>query len=94
MEYILLAAVLMLVVMVSLALPSGKNAKVEQQLARLERKVDLLLGHLGVEEPQIPGMERVYELIRQNKKIAAIKVYRELTGEGLKESKEAVERMS
>lgn len=56
--------------------------------------MDLLLDHLGVEEPPILGMERVHELLRQGKKIEAIKVYRQLTGEGLKESKDAVERMS
>uniref|UniRef100_A0AAU2VHL8 Ribosomal protein L7/L12 n=1 Tax=Streptomyces sp. NBC_00003 TaxID=2903608 RepID=A0AAU2VHL8_9ACTN len=64
------------------------------RLRDLERKVDLLLDHLGVEEPPILGMERVHELLRQGKKIEAIKVYRQLTGEGLKESKDAVERMS
>ncbi|MFC7220995.1 ribosomal protein L7/L12 [Streptomyces polyrhachis] len=77
-----------------LASPSGKVVNVERRLARLERKMDLLLGHLGVEEPRIPGMERVHELIRQGRKIEAIKAYRQLTGEGLKEAKDAVERMN
>ena len=93
MESVLLSAVLVLIALFFLSSPSGKIVSVERRLARLERKVDLLLGHLGVEEPQIPGMERVHELIRQGKKIEAIKVYRQLTGEGLKESKDAVERM-
>ncbi|RFC70769.1 ribosomal protein L7/L12 [Streptomyces sp. AcE210] len=93
MESVLLSAVLVLVALLSLS-SSGKIVSVERRLARLEQKVDLLLSHLGVEEPQIPGMERVHELIRQGKKIEAIKVYRQLTGEGLKESKDAVERMS
>ncbi|MEU8482627.1 ribosomal protein L7/L12 [Streptomyces sp. NPDC048641] len=94
MEFVLLSAVLVLVAQLSLSSPSGKIVSVERRLARLEQKVDLLLSHLGVEGPQIPGMERVHELIRQGKKIEAIKVYRQLTGEGLKESKDAVERMS
>ncbi|MFF1757978.1 hypothetical protein [Streptomyces sp. NPDC058266] len=94
MEFVLLSAVLVLVAQLSLSSPSGKLVSVERRLARLEQKVDLLLNHLGVEAPQIPGMERVHELIVQGKKIEAIKVYRQLTGEGLKESKDAVKRMS
>ncbi|MFI0976185.1 ribosomal protein L7/L12 [Streptomyces sp. NPDC021093] len=93
MESVLLSATLVLVVLIFMSSPSGKIVSAERRLARLERKVDLLLDHLGVEEPQIPGMERVHELTQQGKKIEAIKVYRQLTGEGLKESKDAVERM-
>lgn len=64
----------------------------DRRLNRLERKVDLLLDHNGLLQDE-PGMDRVRELLRQDKKIQAIKVYRELTGTGLKEAKEAVERM-
>jgi ribosomal protein L7/L12 len=39
------------------------------------------------------GRERVSELLFAGKKIHAIKVYRELTGVGLKEAKDAVEAM-
>ncbi|MFJ2738172.1 ribosomal protein L7/L12 [Streptomyces sp. NPDC087440] len=94
MESVLLSAVLVLVTLLFAFSPSGKVNNVERRLARLERKVDLLLDHLGVAEPELPGMERVHELIRQGKKIEAIKVYRELTGEGLKEAKDTVDRMS
>ncbi|WP_330334659.1 ribosomal protein L7/L12 [Streptomyces sp. NBC_00536] len=94
MESVLLSAVLVLVALLFVSSPSGKITSVERRLARLERKMDLLLDHFGVEEPPIPGMERVHELLRQGKKIEAIKVHRQLTGEGLKESKDAVERMS
>ncbi len=36
----------------------------------------------------------VRDLLRMKKKIAAIKLYREIHGVGLKEAKEAVERMA
>jgi hypothetical protein len=40
------------------------------------------------------GLDEVWSWLQQGKKIQAIKVYRELTGVGLKEAKDAVERMA
>ena len=40
------------------------------------------------------GLDEVQYWLEQGKKIQAIKVYRELTGVGLKEAKDAVERMA
>ncbi|WP_079166803.1 ribosomal protein L7/L12 [Streptomyces oceani] len=40
-----------------------------------------------------PGMGRVMDLLAEGKKVAAVKAYRELTGAGLREAKEAVELM-
>jgi ribosomal protein L7/L12 len=39
------------------------------------------------------GLEVIQTYLRQGRKIQAIKAYRELTGVGLKEAKDAVERM-
>lgn len=39
------------------------------------------------------NIARLSEMIFQGRKIEAIKVYREMTGSGLKESKEAVEEL-
>jgi hypothetical protein len=95
MESVLLSATFVLIVLLFLSnSSSGKNASVERRLDRLERKVDLLLDHFGLEEPPVPGMERVHELKQQGKTVEAIKVYRQLTGEGLREAKEAVDRMN
>lgn len=69
-----------------------RTKPLERRMARLEQKVDLLMAHLGVEEPADPRMAEVDALLTQDKKIAAIKVYREVTGAGLVEAKEAVER--
>ncbi|WP_240677851.1 ribosomal protein L7/L12 [Actinacidiphila soli] len=65
----------------------------ESKIKRVERKLDLLLQHLGADEPTPAGLERVREQLRQGRQIQAIKIYRELTGAGLKEAKEAVDRL-
>ncbi|GAA2315908.1 ribosomal protein L7/L12 [Streptomyces caniferus] len=64
----------------------------ERRLQRLEGKVDLLLAHAGIAEPEGPGTAEIDSLLAQGKKIQAIKVHRETTGSGLAEAKEAVER--
>ncbi|MEX2972327.1 MULTISPECIES: ribosomal protein L7/L12 [Streptomyces] len=69
-----------------------RSKTLERRLQRLEKKVDLLLAHAGVAEPEDPRMAEIDELLTQGKKIQAIKVHRELTGSGLVEAKEAVER--
>jgi hypothetical protein len=61
------------------------------QLNRIERKLDLILKHLGLDpadsEPDGPWKA----LADQGEKIAAIRAYREAAGVGLAEAKEAVE---
>lgn len=66
------------------------------QLVRLEKKVDMLLKHLGLEYvetvPPCPLSPEVQELARDPaRKIQAIKLHREQTGAGLKEAKDEVE---
>jgi ribosomal protein L7/L12 len=78
-----------------------------RRIAALERKVDELYKRLGQEQPEF-GMRldsetaasvtaaddpRLIELLQSGKKINAIKLYRELTGVGLAEAKNAVERI-
>lgn len=68
------------------------------RLARLERKVDAILAHLGIEVEEAEagggadGMDDIRALAESGRKIEAIKLYRERTGAGLAEAKEAVER--
>ncbi|GAA2146117.1 ribosomal protein bL12 [Glycomyces algeriensis] len=67
-----------------------------EALARIERKLDLVMQHLGLHDYAPPAPDPLTEvraLIGQGKKIQAIKVYRELTGVGLKEAKDAVEML-
>jgi hypothetical protein len=66
------------------------------RLRRLEAKVDLILSELGLEylQPVTPGLlsDEVKALADDPaKKIQAIKLYRDQTGAGLKEAKDAVE---
>lgn len=60
----------------------------------IERKLNALLLHEGVDprESGFPLSDRVKEIAADpHRKIEAIKVYREETGAGLAEAKEAVE---
>lgn len=83
----LIVGIFMIVLGSSLANPSGNNGR---RLRRLERKVDLILSHLGL-DPNQGVNEKVMELVKSGDKIQAIKEYRELTGVGLKEAKDYVE---
>ncbi|MHB8597578.1 MAG: ribosomal protein L7/L12 [Ktedonobacteraceae bacterium] len=76
---------------------------IRSRLNRLEQKVDFLLNELGlaqkaeaslpVNNPGDSLMAEVAALLRQNRKIEAIKMYREQTGVGLKEAKDVIDRM-
>jgi hypothetical protein len=63
------------------------------RVGRIERKLNALLRHHGVDPTRgLPLSDRVKQLADDpTRKIEAIKVYREETGEGLAEAKEAVE---
>lgn len=72
------------------------------RLHRLEQKVDFLLNELGLTEKAeaslfaTPGdsmLAEVVALLRRNRKIEAIKLYREQTGVGLKEAKDVIDKM-
>lgn len=84
------------VVLVVGALLIGVGSRRQQQdhsaarLASVERKLDLVIKHLGIVEPQ-PDHPDIVQLLMQGKKIHAIKIYRERTGAGLAEAKHAVE---
>jgi ribosomal protein L7/L12 len=90
-----------LVLLAAVAGRGGSTRQLERRLDRLERKVDLVMQHLGVAQPgpdvgggpDIAIDQDVVALARAGRKIEAIKRYRELTGVGLKEAKDAVERI-
>jgi ribosomal protein L7/L12 len=72
----------------------------EHRLARLEAQVAFLYQHLGLSPdsafgggPQTSTDAELLRLINDGKKINAIKRYRELTGAGLSEAKDAVEEL-
>ncbi|MFJ9410855.1 ribosomal protein L7/L12 [Streptomyces sp. NPDC101393] len=93
MESILPAiAVLLFVVLLLSGFADTRAKRTERRLQRIERKLDQLMAHVGAAAPEEPRMAEVDELLRGDKKIQAIKVYREITGADLVEAKEAVER--
>ena len=66
------------------------------KVGELERKLDFVMQHLKLqyhEAPQSAAQSEVLKWLRQGNKIAAIKAYREITGTGLKEAKDAVEAL-
>jgi hypothetical protein len=73
---------------------TGDIRALSRRMGRLERKLDLLLDHFGIRDDGPDEFAEVWEMIRADKKLAAIKAYREVTGTGLKEAKDAVERMA
>lgn len=90
-----LPVVIALLVLAAIMLVSAtdrRSKSLERRLRQLEGKVDLLLAHAGIEEPKDARMAEIDQLLTQGKKIQAIKVHREVTGSGLAEAKEAVER--
>ncbi|MFI9078901.1 ribosomal protein L7/L12 [Streptomyces sioyaensis] len=93
MDSLLPGIALLLVSIAMVASATDRRSKtLDRRLQRLEHKVDLLLAHAGIAEPEDPRMAEIDELLAQDKKIQAIKVHRQLTGSGLVEAKEAVER--
>jgi ribosomal protein L7/L12 len=76
------------------------EGEVRNRLSRLEHKVDFLLAELGLAAkeqaslPRInPALAEVVALLKQNKKINAIALYRKITGASLEEAKVAVENL-
>jgi ribosomal protein L7/L12 len=86
-------AVILGLVVVSASVGRRETERRQIRLAIVERKLDAVLDHLGVEVPE-PHVQQVEALLRRGKTIEAIKVYREATGAGLREAKEAVDRLS
>jgi hypothetical protein len=69
------------------------HASMTARLRGIERKLNALLRHHGVDPTQgLPLSDRVRQLAADpSTKIEAIKVYREETGAGLAEAKEVIE---
>ncbi|MGD6747767.1 ribosomal protein L7/L12 [Streptomyces sp. BH106] len=91
-----IAAILILLVgaLIAVGTIERKVDRADRRAARVERKLDLVIGHLGIETGTlVPGLDGVRALVRDGKKIEAIKAYREATGVGLKEAKDEVERI-
>ncbi|NJQ03706.1 hypothetical protein [Streptomyces zingiberis] len=67
--------------------------RANRRLERVERKLDLVIGHLGIDVSE-PYRERVRALIREGRTVEAVREYRSHTGASLVEAKQAVDRMA
>ncbi|MFJ9176501.1 ribosomal protein L7/L12 [Streptomyces sp. NPDC102360] len=90
-----IAAILLLVgVLIAVGTIERKVDRADRRTARVERKLDLVIEHLGIDTDMVgPDLDRVRALLRDGKKIPAVKAYREATGAGLKEAKDEVDRI-
>ena len=86
-------SVVALAVLVGIMGNETRFARADRRLARIERKPDLIMDHLDLREDD-PRLDEVAGLVRAGRKIEAIKLYRETTGAGLKEAKDAVDRLA
>jgi ribosomal protein L7/L12 len=71
------------------------RSRTERRLRALEAKYAQLARHAGLEsaDPSIPSAEVQLLARTPGQKIAAIKLYREQSGVGLKEAKDVVDRI-
>jgi ribosomal protein L7/L12 len=87
-------AAVVLLGLVGIALRSyGANAERDRKLAMMDRRLRLIMEHLDIREPA-SDLHPVLRELEDGRKIQAIKKYRELTGAGLKEAKDAVEEIA
>jgi ribosomal protein L7/L12 len=94
MDWLLPFAVMSPLILVLLIVALGRRspgADQARRLAAVERKLDLVMAHLGIHEPE---PDAVLRELRAGRKIQAIKIYREVTGAGLRDAKEAVEALA
>jgi ribosomal protein L7/L12 len=77
-------------------MPSETLPELIAQVDRIERQVALISAQLGISYDYpltTKAPAEVIELVQQGDRIMAVKRYRELTGVGLKEAKEAVDAL-
>lgn len=61
------------------------------QLAVVQRKLDLVIDHLGIVAPEDPEVVRHVD---NGRTVEAVRAYRKQTGAGLLEAKQAVDRIA
>lgn len=89
MEYVLIILFIILNMNIS-ALQGRQN--------RIESKLNKIIEHLGIPEPSIENIDdelkdELIKLVGENKKVRAVKRVRDVTGMGLREAKDYVDRL-
>lgn len=89
------AALLVIATIGSLAAAAGawfqESRASATQLAAVQRKLDLIVEHLGI---AAPGEAEVVGHLENGRMIEAVRVYRKQNGVGLVEAKQAVDRIA
>lgn len=75
------------------AVMSRRATGTTARLTAIEHRLGLIMDHLGVAEPE-PDVADIVERMVAGKKVEAIKLYRQRTGLGLREAKDAVEEIA
>jgi ribosomal protein L7/L12 len=91
-EIVAVISVSGLVISVLSNIYQARDRRLEWRISGIERTLDRLMRHLGVEEPA-DSLDEVRRLARSGQAIPAIKAYREQTGAGLRAAKDAVDAM-
>ena len=92
MEYIYIGSI-MLVIILNISIN-----KLEINQKRIESKLDRIMEHLGLPETSKEYIrddlkDELMKLVKENKKIKAIKKLRDVTGMGLKEAKDYIDSL-
>lgn len=94
-EYV--TAILLIWIIIGLIFHGLELAQLRKRLAalaRIERKLDLVLQHAGLKYVPYANLPApVINALQNGKKIEAIKLYRDATGAGLKEAKDLIEEV-
>ncbi|MFJ9037200.1 hypothetical protein ACIRF8_11505 [Streptomyces sp. NPDC102406] len=88
----LTALLVILVGLTAMATLESRARRLDRRMVRLEQKIDLLLKQADISDRELVPAE-VTALARAGEEISAIKKYREVTGAGLLEAKEVVDRL-
>ncbi|MDK1348123.1 hypothetical protein QNO09_33565 [Streptomyces sp. 378] len=86
----LIGLLVVLVGLTTIATVESRARRLDRRMARLDHKLGLLMNHHGVPDDD-PALAEVAALVRAGQHIPAIKKYREATGAGLVEAKQAVD---
>ncbi|RXI49251.1 hypothetical protein DP130_04115 [Clostridium tetani] len=93
MEYISIGLIITLLTIINI-----NSSILQRDQKRIESKLDRIMEHLGLPELSRRSINdelknELIELVRENKKIKAIKRLRDATGMGLKEAKDYVDSL-
>jgi hypothetical protein len=94
MEIDLVSLVTLVVVVVIGSAILTRLSRLDARSRLTQQRVERIVTHLGVDADDEPHVKAARDLIAQDKKIQAIKLWRDATGAGLADAKLAVDRLA